>query len=138
MIRAFPTHVTLFFPLVLPLLPPKFKRRRVRRGEPLLGFLPYSLFHLFAAPHGMISLKRAPQAKTGSDSSVLIATVPLWERAKRNSDLLIQQAKLSCLLGRLYPIVHSQLGEDLADMPFDGIGSNHQFLGNVLVGYSLC
>src|SRR5437588_8931667 len=54
--------------------------------------------------------------------------------ADESSGFLTQQAKLSCLYYRLHPIRYTQFGEDVADMAFDGINSNHQFLRDLLVG----
>jgi hypothetical protein len=48
--------------------------------------------------------------------------------AKR-SGFLIEQTEFSCLPYRLYPVVHAQFGEDMANMAFDGIESNNQFSG---------
>ena len=47
--------------------------------------------------------------------------------------LLIQQSKLLCFPYRLNPVLHVQLGKDVADMAFNGISGNHQFLRNLLV-----
>src|SRR4051794_35697515 len=53
---------------------------------------------------------------------------------RKSLDLLIQQAKLSCLCYRLDPVLHTQFREDTADMAFDRINDNDQFLRNLLVG----
>ena len=53
-------------------------------------------------------------------------------------EFLIEQAKVACLPDRLYSVLHAQFGEDMADMAFDGIDGNHQFLGNLLVGCTMC
>src|SRR5712692_1630642 len=49
-----------------------------------------------------------------------------------------EQAKLLCLPYRLNSVLYTQLGEDVADMAFDSVDDNHQFLRNLQVGCSAC
>src|SRR5260370_23075628 len=58
-------------------------------------------------------------------------------RAKR-SGLLIKQTEFLCLPDGLYTVVDAQFGENMADMAFDGIEDNHQFVGNFQVGCPAC
>jgi len=51
---------------------------------------------------------------------------------------LIQQAEFLCSPYRLDSILHVQFSKDVADMAFDGINDNHQFVGNFQVGCTAC
>src|SRR5437660_4901302 len=57
---------------------------------------------------------------------------------KQHSEFLTEHAKRSCLLDCLYSVLDAQFGEDVADMTFDRIDGNDQFLGNFLVGCAAC
>ena len=96
-------------------------------------FLHHFLFHLFADTHFLISLKRASQTKAGSDGSVFIARFPCGSQpAGIQTSSSSRPSSCACL------VAYAQFGEDVADMAFDRIDGNDEFLGNLPVGNALC
>src|SRR6266852_1559444 len=52
--------------------------------------------------------------------------------------MLFLRCNMTHVSYNLQPILHSQFGEDVADMAFDSIDSNHELLCNLLVGCTPC